>query len=172
MYYKILDEQKTEESYIGDISYLRYMKMNKKICILLLGMVLCVSGCTAGDNNKDIILKEREPVSTFIIDTPFAELLYPEKWQNAIRTEEVEKTVEFYGSVNDKEALLFSIGFTEGDGYLLGTLGDIPVYINEGISEFDDSWTDDEQEQIITMQEDVNVILDGLMKSEDFHLAQ
>ena len=126
--------------------------MKRVICFLLLAALL-ISLAACGE-------KPEADDDTYPIETPYGTLRYPQKWQAFTRTEENGNAVSFYGWVAGKsEQPLFTLQFGEGDGYLLGTFHDTPVYIVDGEPVFDETWSEAEKETIYTMQEDVNVIL-------------
>lgn len=82
---------------------------------------------------------------------------YPEKWKNAVQTEVEKDRIKF----SNNGVPLFDLVFTRCDGYLLGTYKDTPIYI------IDYDVSTDEQ---LAMQEDVNVILQGLMDDPNFKI--
>lgn len=110
--------------------------------------------------------------TTYNIDSAIASLSYPDKWKDFIETEQTDNAISFFGMVPAHDRmLLFTLEFGESDGYLLGTLNGTDISIVEGTLEFDDSWSEAEREEIYAMQEDVNVILQGLIETEGFVIA-
>lgn len=112
----------------------------------------------------------------FEIETQYCKLYFPEMWKDNIEIrykEEMGYKVGFYGVVENKEAqLLFEVCFNSDDGELLGYLEidedivNISIDINDIV--FDDSWEEEEMQQIYTMQEDVNFVIDTLNKNENY----
>lgn len=113
---------------------------------------------------------EEETSGDLLIETPYGQLKYPEKWKEQIRIEKTEGqpyTVKFYGCVAEgKEQLLFSICFGDGDGIVMGTVQDsegnsvtvrmIPTEISA------EDWTDAELNELYAMQEDINYLISAL----------
>lgn len=154
--------------------------MKKKIIWLVL-VLFVLAVCAACGNAQPIDDNAKENTSpttetaepnsdeTFEIETSFANLQYPQKWQNKIRSEETENGVEFYSKLDGKdEKLVFTLEFGESEGYHLGTMGETDVYIVEAELDFDETWTDEEKQEIYDMQEAVNVILQGLAETDEF----
>lgn len=106
------------------------------------------------------------------IKTPFVDLYYPEKWEQQIRIEQIEgdiHSVNFWGTVEGKsEVKLFEIAFGHVEGIFLGTLDEKEVYLIYSDIVFDESWNEEEQDEIFAMQEDVNYILGMLKKEKGF----
>ena len=100
---------------------------------------------------------ERVDSSTFDIWTSVVTLKYPAKWADRVSVTLGDAGVYFTCG----EVRLFDIVFAECEGYLLGTYGAPPIYIIDYPVEGD---------ELCAMQEDVNVILQNLMKDENFTL--
>lgn len=145
-------------------------------CRLILLMLACLGilvSCSGKNDMNEKDTTSQAQVETFDIETVYGNLTYPERWKEQLRIAQQEDEIQFFGTVKGKEEkLLFTLGFGKSEGYLLGTLDDIDLYIIDAETEFGDDWTDDEKEQIISMQEDFNVILDGLLSMDNFHLAK
>ena len=102
--------------------------------------------------NETVISQNNE---TFDIKTSVVTLKYPLKWKNKVDIKATDKKVEF----SYYKTKLFDLVFSPGEGYLLGTYKETPIYvINYPV-------TTDEQS---AMQEDVNVILENLLKDKNF----
>lgn len=130
----------------------------KKIVVLTL-CVLCLfllCSCKSGSDKNESSAPADEN-ATFQIKTSVVTLVYPQKWENKLNIEVTKDTVKFV----NKETPIFDIVFKECDGYLLGTYKKTPVYIVEH------PVYNDEQ---ALMVEDVNVILQNLMKDENFEI--
>ena len=164
------------------------------LVIVVLGIVLIV-GALDKDDKKDSVKVEQQDdnndkeadkdvTSTIdemleqeatVIETGEVRLFFPEKWSEQVRTEEVEgetRVVKFYGKVEGKEEVeLFDIVFGEADGILIGTLDDTEVYLIFHDVEFDPDWTEEEQNEIYAMQEDVNYTIGMLGKEAGFKPA-
>jgi len=110
------------------------------------------------------------------IETKYCKLYFPEVWKENIEIvdkEEMGYKVGFYGRIDNKEAqLLFEVCFNSDDGELLGYLEleenivNISIDINDIV--FDDSWEEEEMNQIYTMQEEVNFVIDTLKMNENY----
>lgn len=106
---------------------------------------------------------EYEDTSTFEIKTSVTTLFYPNKWKDIVKIENTDEQVKF--SYNGEK--LFDLVFTECDGYLLGTYKDTPIYIiSYNVDE--SKYTEEEYYDICGMENSVNVILENLMKDENF----
>lgn len=104
------------------------------------------------------------------IETPFAVLQYPSRWEDMVRIVHMEGepyAVEFYGSVNGREEQhLFDIVFGGDEGFQIGKI----AYGDEAISMsmitydlvIDDSWTDGEVLELRGMREDVQYIISSI----------
>lgn len=165
--------------------------MSKKLIALLLALVavFCLAACGNGragdkdtekekntsveDNTATPEEAENSENAVFVIESSVGDLTYPERWKDQIRTEDAEDSVTFYGTVPGKtEQKLFSIEYEQSDGYLLGSLDGVDVYIvNNDNFDFDSSWTDDEKNEVYAMQEDFNSILQTWLDSCNFQLA-
>lgn len=114
---------------------------------------------------KDYGLKdesvESESEEVFAIDTNFATLYYPKKWEDKVTVDVNGKIVTF--SYDDTD--LFDIRFEKCDGAYLGSYYGTPVYaVSYDISP--DKYTDEEYRDICAMQDDVNVIVEHLGTGE------
>lgn len=128
-------------------------------------VVLCICGLLAacGEENKE------DYDEFLIIETKYADLHYPSKWEDRVKTDILEDggyTVRF---TSDGKSI-FDISFNEGDT-LLGTLknsdGDVGVYVL--FYELDKK--DKNYEDYAAMQDDVNVITENLAKDYDFSIG-
>lgn len=114
---------------------------------------------------NDII--EWEDTSTFDIQTPVVTMKYPNKWKEKVTVDVSDDAVKF--SCNGTK--LFDLCFVDCDGYLLGTYKDTPIYIVDySISK--SNYSEEQYSELCTMQDDVNVILQALMKDSNFKLAK
>ena len=101
---------------------------------------------------------EYEDVSTFDIKTSVTTLKYPNKWKDKVDIDISDNGVKFS---NDGTSLFDLIFSENSDGYLLGTYNETPIYIVNYEAETD------EQAQML---EDVNVILQNLIKDSNFKI--
>ena len=108
----------------------------------------------------------------FVIKTPLVDLYYPEKWKKQINVEQVEGDiykVQFNGKLEKKDEIqLFEIVFGGTEGILLGTLDETEVYLIYNDISFDDTWTEEAQNQVYVMQEESNYVIGMLQKEEGF----
>lgn len=157
------------------------------ICVVLIVMVIVLllnNLRDKSDEGKSAELVENsgeseviEEEEGFAIKTPYCTLYYPVKWENQVNTEIQEGeviTVQFHGQVEGKETLhLFDISFGSDEGDTIGTIDaedGTKISVNVVLHELllDESWTDEEKNEIYTMQEDINYIIDRLEQEEDF----
>ena len=92
---------------------------------------------------------------TYDIETPIGNVKYPVMWKDKVKTEKTGNTVKF----SNDGTPLFDLVFEKCDGYLLGTYKDTPVYVV-----YHDVKTDEQH----AMVDDINFILQGLMKDKNF----
>lgn len=169
-------------------------KKNKLISVLwvILGilLVICISLFLKKNDDKELKnvdeVKEQnseenrndvqEAVASYEIETDYCKLYFPESWKEQIKvkyTEEAGYKAEFYGLIDGKEEKhLFDVCFNSDDGVLLGYLKDNEEIINISIDmnelEFDDTWTQEEVDQIYAMQEDMNFLMESLSEIENY----
>ena len=124
-------------------------------CIYQEGVNDILDGLMADYNFSVKEAAANEDNSTFDIPTSVVTLKYPAKWKEKVQITVLKDGVQF----SNNDTRLFDLMFTECDGYRLGTYKDIPIYVVDYMTEND--------EQAV-MQEDVNVILQYLMKDPDF----
>ena len=96
-----------------------------------------------------------DDVTTYDIETPVVTLKYAKRWEDKVKTDVSDDTVKF----SCDGTPLFDIVFKDGEGYLLGTYKDTPVCV---------VYHEVEKEEYLEMIDDVNVILQNLMKDNDF----
>lgn len=116
------------------------------------------------DNNFliDQIITDTEK-ETFTIETNIVTLHYPKKWQDVVDVKITDNLVKF----STGEIPLFDISFEEGTGDLLGYYDNEPIYlITYSIDE--ESMNSDEYFKYLSMQHDINVIIDYLLKDSKF----
>lgn len=153
--------------------------MKKLICILVLMSFLTVLfGCApsekpaATENSETTATTEQltsempeEPV--FDIETSVCVLKYPQKWKAAVSVDVSKNIVRF--SWGDRK--LFDLIFGGDSGYLLGTYADVGVYVISYEPD-KDLMSEEDFLTFCAMQEDINVILQNLMKDKNFVLEQ
>ncbi len=133
----------------------------KRILLLLLIAISCVMfvGCKNNENakkeNNSEILVEDDEVETFEIKTSVVSLRFPTKWKDIVDIKTNENTVSF--SIGDTK--VFDVVFKTCEGNLLGEYNGTPIYII--------SYPVNTSEQA-NMQEDINVILENLLKDKNF----
>lgn len=135
------------------------------LAIILMGLLGLLFGLIKSNENlepKDIV-----------IETPYAELFFPGKWEDNLRVEQVAGTVhqvQFYGKIENRQELrLFDISFNKenNSGEYLGDiiLSDgtgIPVNLEYYTLALPEEWSEDERKEVYYMQEDVNYLLSKL----------
>lgn len=114
---------------------------------------------------------------SFMVETPYVNLYYPKKWEKQISIKHNDDEiylVEFYATVGDeKEVHIFDIAFGEKEGSNLGTINvegkdEIAVNVVSYNFEPDEKWTDEENEEIYMMLEDINYLIGKLQMEEGF----
>ena len=124
-----------------------------------------IIGDTPGNNGED-------KAENIVIKTDYIELIYSGNWGKKLKVEQKDKVVRFGASFgNHDEMHLFDITF-DGSGDVLGEMiiGDEKIEIGVIVYglEFDSSWNEKEKSKVVSMQEDMNVIIDNLYKNESF----
>lgn len=156
---------------------------------LMLGIAIIFIKSNDKDNKSDSIEQVQqeqsnenytnntwEDVEDFEINSKYCKLYFPIKWEDKVEikfSEEPTYKVDFYGvSVNKTEIHLFSVCFNSDDGELLGYLENEEEIVNISIDvkelEFDDSWKEEEIDQIYAMQEEMNYVMDTLNRNENY----
>ena len=116
----------------------------------------------------------------FVIETSMVDLYYPKKWEDKVRIEKVSgdiQMVQFFATLEGKpEVHFFDICFGGEDGYTLGYLNPdksnpIEAKIISYDFEFGEEWTEEEKNDIYSMQYDINYILGMLLKTADFEVV-
>ena len=113
------------------------------------------------------------------IETPYGTLYYPDKWAGSLRSEEEKTdggiTIKFYGTVNEKEEILYMImfGCETDNSFPVGTISGESfenVQVNVELSDFtpDSSWSQDAVDTMCAMQESVNYIIEKLEENPNF----
>lgn len=112
------------------------------------------------------------------IETPYGTLYYPGEWEGNMRIENVEKdssySVNFYGNVNEREELLYTVWFGESgeNAFPVGTIkvNGQEISVSMEMSDFvpDESWSTDDSDKICAMQETLNDVLEKIQKLPDF----
>lgn len=113
----------------------------------------------------------------FVIETPFVDLYYPEKWKEQVRIEQLageDYCVQFFAVVGEYDEIhIFDIEFGGEAGSVLGTINvkddeSIPVSVVAYDFEVDDQWNSDEINEVYGMLEDINYIIGMLLQEEEF----
>lgn len=145
--------------------------------IIVGALTAIVIGIVLNENNtnNDTKVNETQISDAFEIETKYCSLYYPEKWKNHVDirySETAGYKVEFYGSIEGKEEMhLFDVCFNSDDGTLLGYF-DRKEVVNISVDvmeiSFGADWTQKEMDQIYSMQEDVNFVIEKLELEEDY----
>ena len=130
--------------------------------------------------SENLIVDEElysEDTKAFTIKSSYCDLSYPEAWENVLHTEVIQdgenETIEFWAALEGKEKVhLFDVAFGDGD-YEVGTLEmadgkAVAVHIISYSFTPDETWTEEETNQIYTMLEDINYILFQLEEMENY----
>lgn len=122
------------------------------------------------DTDKDA--KTEIEVETSTIETEYGEIAYPKSWRDKVKTETTETEdgaccVTFYGDIDGHGSVkLFDIIYGGSEGTPIGSVeknGEkVGVYATTYDPEFDKTWSDDDRMTVISMQEDINVLIDSI----------
>lgn len=121
----------------------------------------------SGDNSLEASIE---------IQTDYCKLYFPESWKEQIKvkiSKEAGYKVQFYGLVEGHEPQhLFDVCFNSDEGMLLGYLENGDEVVNLSIDlmefEFDESWKQEEIDQIYAMQEEMNFVMNTLSKNDNY----
>ncbi|MCQ2530239.1 MAG: hypothetical protein MJ086_03190 [Lachnospiraceae bacterium] len=152
------------------------MKAKVIYTLMLLGVLIMLIGCGAKNElpeNNFYSVAERN----FSIETKYANLEYPDKWKDVVKTEIVEGnpyTVKYYRTTEKGDILLFELTFGGGDGYKLGSMNvdgqEVDVFVKD--YEIDQqAMSEAEYLDCCAMEEDVNVIISKLIENNGFVLV-
>lgn len=143
------------------------------ILLMLMTAILCACGTPNSqgdgklpDNTNSITESE---VDTTEINTDYGVIRYPKCWDDMVNTD-ITKTedglycVTFYGTIENHDALkLFDVIFGGDNGTIVGHVekdGEIiDVYVISYDPEFDDTWSQQDRNTVVSMQEDINVLI-------------
>lgn len=113
-----------------------------------------------------------------VAETAFCDLYYPARWEDAVRWEETTTAtgsiVTFYGTVNAKESVLFSVYFAESgdESFPIGVLtaDGVEMDVSVEIPDLPDNggWSDVDHTLFCGLQEMVNHVIERLNDNPDF----
>ena len=161
----------------------------KKFMAIALTILLCLSlaACNGGNNassgqeasstsNSSTVQPENTGTSEdenklMTVETQYGPLSYPEKWEDSLVISESVvgeiDSVIFAATVNGQEYDLFKVMICDAEGDSVGTVTDDAgqtrsVFVD--VSELSDlsDLSKEEQDQLYTMQEAVNVLIENL----------
>ncbi len=155
---------------------------SKKIIITITAVLLLIITAMVWIGISARKRANEEQVVSFQIETPFMTLEYPMRWEGKIQTRWIGNDqngrMVFSTKLDRQEVVeLFKIHFNEDAQIPVGVLNTEEkkdVYIGFSFAEisFDESWTEDEKNELYAMQEDVNFIIQQLSKDERFKKVQ
>lgn len=160
------------------------MKRKRIICfVCAVVTAFLISGCSE-NNHLDTDSNQQKGQSTqeeaqsgnkiedyIVINTDFGNLYYPDQWTEFIKIGQAtsENTIEvsFDAVINDIQYPLFRVVIGEDDGTKVGELTDDSgethgVYMHTEEIQEDPNLTEDEQNRLYAMQEDLNYLIDHL----------
>lgn len=151
------------------------------IAALIVAAVYIIQTHGKGSDHDQAVTDQEELVGE-PLDTPVGELIIPEAWSDQVEMEDASSegnyVQSFYKTVGDKKVLLYELIIGEnGTGYELGTLPDkdgneSKVWINISVIDKDESWSDEEYEEINTIQSGVNDLIDQIYQMDGFRKAE
>ena len=125
---------------------------------------------------------EEEELKGDPLDTPMGELIIPEAWSDQVEIEDTSAddtySKSFYKTVGDQKVLLYELIIGEnGAGYELGSVPDKngdrqKVWLNINVIDRDESWSDDEYNEINTIQSGVNELIDQIYQMKGFEKSE
>ncbi len=109
---------------------------------------------------------------TYGIDTAYATLRYPTRWQELTVTRSEGEGLSFYARTGQGEVRLFTLHFEDAPGFLLGYLSadgrELPVMI-ESFSVDAEALSEEDYFNCCAMSEDINVIISHLIDEYGLH---
>lgn len=129
----------------------------------------------AAEQTAPATTETAQDVIRHIIETPYAVLNFPEKWAEYLEVriaEEAPYTVSFYAKLEGKPVqALFDIAFgeeVENSAGMLELEDGTLMPVGTGFHPFhpDESWSENEKDLILSMQEAMNDVLDQLALKE------
>ena len=158
---------------------------SKLIIIAVLIVALIASVCfllkTHGNskgNDQTSAVTEEDVLKGDPLETPAGELIIPESWSDYVEIEDNSADGDykksFYITEGGKKVLLYELIMGEnGDGYELGSVPDkngeqTKVWLNISVIEKDESWSDEEYNEVNTIQSGVNELIDQFYQMDGF----
>ena len=139
---------------------------------MLLSMQETINELMAQLRLEDVpdVPEDTQPQADILVDTPYGELHFPEKWKDYLMTQQEEDLVDFYAALPDHEpVLLFTVVFETANGHASGvitaqngTQTDLAIVIHD--LELPGDWSDGEIDIVYAMQEDMNYLLNMLSR--------
>ena len=139
---------------------------------MLLSMQETINELMMQLNLEDVphIPEETQPLEDILVDTPYGELHFPGKWEDYLMTQQEDDLVDFYALFPDHDpALLFTVVFETANGHASGVITaengsqtDLAIVIHD--LELIGDWSDGEIDIVYAMQEDMNYLLDMLVR--------
>lgn len=151
--------------------------INCVLYTLLLGIFLTGCGTQKQQNQVDLLESAvsvnapQQETEDVVIGTAYGDLHYPDQWTEFVKTEQIENddsiVVTFEAEINGKRYPLFKTTIGGENGDLAGTITDsagtirnVYIYVEE-LPE-DPELTEEEQNRLYAMQEDLNYLIDSL----------
>lgn len=113
-----------------------------------------------------------------VIEAAYCDLYYPARWKDAVRWDETETEIgdiiTFYGTVNAKESVLFSIYFAESsdESFPIGVLNaeGMEMDVSMEIPDLPDDggWSDTDRALFYGLQETANDVIERLNDNPEF----
>lgn len=155
----------------------------KKLVLFVLAILMFASVLTGCDQNKSTATPDSAASTiapkfynsgkeSFEIDTEYATLVYPKKWEDSCVTE--IKTgdpyiVSFIAVVKDEKVPVFDVAFGSKPeksfqvGILSTDKGDVDVYIVDHSGDFTEKYPQKDYPELYEMSEDMNDVISGLI---------
>lgn len=112
----------------------------------------------------------QDPSGTTATEAGWATLQYPSRWDEVCKIEEGADSVRYLATVHrGEEVLLFTVSTKPLDGgSKLGTLDGQDLYLKTEEAQPGSDWATYEADELRTMLEDVNVLIDSLYNAPGF----
>ena len=166
-------------------------KSNKKLIIILILVVAVLAAIafivkthnsTSAPGQQEGQEMEQDELKGDPMDTPAGEIIIPEAWSDQVEIEDTSAdgkySKSFYKTIGDQKILLYELVIGEdGSGYELGSVPDKngdrqKVWLNINVIDRDESWSDDEYNEINTIQSGVNELIDQIYQMKGFEKAE
>ena len=125
-------------------------------------------------NPADLV--QTAPNSGFAIQTPYGTVNYSSYWESYLKVESIEGVphkLAFWCVMPDKDpVLLYTIVFGEAEGEQVAMINDHPVTVQFSGFIPDETWTEEEQNVVMSLSDEISLTLEALTQLEGMKLIE